>query len=98
MARVFAQVTLPHSRVAGPEYVRHNGLLTLSVLAPSAVGIPYGSIPRLLLAWVTTEAVRSKEQQYVRASSAATGERKSTYRSSAHNEISLRAIEMPMAG
>lgn len=65
MARVFAQVTLPHSRVVGPEYVRRNGLLTLSVMAPSVVGIPYGSIPRLLLAWVTTEAVRSKEQELV---------------------------------
>jgi hypothetical protein len=65
MARVFAQVTLPHSKVTGPEYVRRNGLLTLSVLAPSTVGIPYGSIPRLLLAWVTTEAVRSKEPELV---------------------------------
>lgn len=30
---------------------------------PTSVGLPYGSIPRLLLAWLTTEAVRTKERR-----------------------------------
>lgn len=35
----------------------------LSLLAPSHVGLPYGSIPRLLVSWVTTEAVRTGERE-----------------------------------
>ena len=65
MARIMAQVTLPHSKTAGNEYVRRNGLLTLSVLAPSHVGLPYGGLPRLLLSWLTTEAVRTRERTLV---------------------------------
>jgi len=60
MARVLAQVTLPHSRPAGNEFTRRNGNLELTVLSPSSVGLPYGSIPRLLLSWLTTEAVRTR--------------------------------------
>jgi hypothetical protein len=60
MARVFAQVSLPHSRPTAAEYVRHNGVLTLSVSAPTSIGLPYGGTPRLLLAWVTSEAVRTR--------------------------------------
>lgn len=33
--------------------------------APPSVGLPYGSIPRLLLAWITTEAVRTKSRELV---------------------------------
>jgi hypothetical protein len=64
-ARVMAQVTLPHSRPADNEYVRRNGDLTLSMWAPAEVGLPYASVPRLLLAWLTTEAVRTRERRLV---------------------------------
>lgn len=59
MARVLLQATLPHSAPAGNEFVRTNGNLHVSIVAPSAIGLPYGSYPRLLLAWLTTEAVRT---------------------------------------
>jgi len=65
MSRVLAQVTLPHSAQPGSEYVRHNGKLTLSVLAPSHVGLPYGGLPRIILAWLTTEAVRTRDRTLV---------------------------------
>ena len=61
MARVLLQATLPHSAQAGNEFVRTNGNLQVSIVAPSAIGLPYGSYPRLLLAWLTTEAVRTGE-------------------------------------
>lgn len=63
MCRAMVQATLPHRRVAGNEFVRVNGDYTLTLLAPSAVGLPYGSIPRLLLCWLTTEAVRTKTRE-----------------------------------
>jgi len=35
------------------------------MLARSEVGLPYGSIPRLLMAWLTTEAVKTKNRELV---------------------------------
>jgi hypothetical protein len=63
MARAMVQATLPHKRVEGNEFERRNGAFTLSLMAPAKIGLPYGSIPRLLLAWVTTEAVRTKSRE-----------------------------------
>lgn len=60
MARVLVQATMPHSRPETTEYTRRNGNLTVSMTAMSDIGLPYGSYPRLLLAWMTTEAVRTK--------------------------------------
>lgn len=65
MARAMVQATLPHSKVAGNEFVRANGNFTLTLQAPSAIGLPYGSVPRLLLAWLTTEAVRTKSRDLI---------------------------------
>lgn len=60
MARSLAQVTLPHSATPGPWYERSTGLVTLSITASKAHGLPYGMMPRILLAWICTEAVRTK--------------------------------------
>ena len=61
MARALTQATLPHSKKEGTEFVRVNGDYTLTIIAPSKVGLPYGSIPRLLLSWVSTEATRNQD-------------------------------------
>jgi hypothetical protein len=63
MARAMVQATLPHRAVTGNEFTRVNGNFTLSMLAHSSIGLPYGVIPRLLLAWVTTEAVKKKTRE-----------------------------------
>ena len=63
MARAMALATLPHRKVEGPEYSRTNGAYTLTILAPSAVGLPYGSIPRLLIAWLSTEAIKTQSRE-----------------------------------
>jgi hypothetical protein len=63
MARVFVQATLPHSAKAGCEYKRSNGAMSVSLLSPSNIGLPYGSYPRLLLCWLTTEAVKTKSRK-----------------------------------
>lgn len=60
MARVLVQATMPHSRPDANEYTRRNGNLTVAITALSDIGLPYGSYPRLLLAWLTTEAVRTQ--------------------------------------
>jgi hypothetical protein len=65
MARVLVQATLPHSAQSGTQYVRRSGSLTVSIVDLSSVGLPYGSYPRLLLTWLTTEAVRTKSKEIV---------------------------------
>lgn len=65
MARAMVQATLPHKKVAGNEFTRDNGNFSLTILAPSRIGLPYGTIPRLLLAWITTEAVQTKSRELV---------------------------------
>lgn len=60
MARVLVQATMPHSRPETTEYIRRNGNLIVAMTALSEIGLPYGSYPRLLLTWLTTEAVRKQ--------------------------------------
>lgn len=65
MARAMVQATLPHKKAEGNEFTRTNGNFSLSLMAPSRIGLPYGSYPRLLLSWLTTEAVRTKERELI---------------------------------
>ena len=61
MANSLVQATIPHSRREGVTFKRSNGLFSLAITAHPRVGLPYGTIPRLLLSWLTTEAVRTKD-------------------------------------
>lgn len=63
LARCMVQATMPHRQVDGTYFERKNGAFTLTMLAPPDPGLPYGSIPRLLLAWLSTEAVRTKSRE-----------------------------------
>ena len=69
MARSLVQATMPHRKVFTNEFSRTNGVYTLTILAPTKFGLPYGTIPRLLISWVTTEAVRTKQREIVLGSS-----------------------------
>ncbi|WDK04536.1 hypothetical protein JH273_21735 (plasmid) [Xanthomonas campestris] len=61
MTRALAIATLPHRRVPEDRFVRKNGDFTLTMLTAHPDGLPYGTLPRLLLTWVCSEAVRTKE-------------------------------------
>jgi hypothetical protein len=63
MAKSLVQTTLPHRAHPGARYVRTDGNLTLSITDVGGVGLPYGSYPRLILIWITTEAVRSATRE-----------------------------------
>jgi len=72
MARPLVQVTLPHRDPGDvPVFARSAGNLQL-VIRPLMnekkgkiinYGIPYGTIPRLVLAWLTTEVVKTKGKE-----------------------------------
>ena len=62
LARELVQCTLPHSDPGQvPFWARTNGNMTLSIVSgfdpvkTRLVGYPYGSIPRLIMFWVTTQ-------------------------------------------
>jgi len=70
MARQLIQATLPHKNPGNISvWSRTNGGLTVSiqpgidVKKKKVTGYPYGSIPRLLLFWLTTEAVRTNSSR-----------------------------------
>jgi len=65
MARAMVQATMPHSKTTEHVFERTNGNYSLVMMAPPKIGLPYGSIPRLLMAWITTEAVRIKSPELV---------------------------------
>ncbi len=63
MPRLLVLTTLPHRRPESHYFERVNGRHTLRMTAHRRVGLPYGSYPRLLLAYLTTEAVRTKNRE-----------------------------------
>ena len=62
MARMMALCSLPRTNPKRRDrYVRKNGPYTLVIIAGGEVPkLPYGNLPRLLLAWVSTEAARTQ--------------------------------------
>lgn len=56
MARSMVIATLPHSKPKGHYFQRTNGDFTMTMIGNPKFGLPYGSLPRLLLAWMTREA------------------------------------------
>ena len=66
MARLLALCSLPRSNPGSQiRYIRHNGPYTLAMTAGVNTRLPYGNLPRLLLAWVCTEAVRTQSHELV---------------------------------
>lgn len=56
MARTMVMATMPHSKPKDHIFKRTNGNFTLTMSGDPEIGLPYGSLPRLLLAWMTREA------------------------------------------
>ena len=70
MARLMALCSLPRTNPGNRhQYKRVNGPYKLVMVAGADNKLPYGSLPRLLLAWVSTEAVRTQSRELVRGSS-----------------------------
>ena len=65
MSRALVNCTMPHSKVVSPYYTRKNGVFTLTMKGDEEIGVPYGALPRLIMAFITTEAVRTKDPQIV---------------------------------
>ena len=72
MARLMTLCSLPRTNPGDrKEYVRRNGPYTLGMSAGINNKLPFGNLPRLLLAWVCTEAVRTQSRELVLGDSVA---------------------------
>ena len=67
MARMMALCSLPRSNPGNNrhQYKRVNGPYKLYMTAINGNKLPFGNLPRLLLAWVCTEAVRTGSRELV---------------------------------
>ena len=66
MVRMLALCSLPRTNPGQRlQYVRSNGPFTLVMSAGGLNKLPYGNLPRLLLAWVSTESVRTRSRELV---------------------------------
>ena len=69
LSRILTQAFLPQSDPKNPVWVRNNGDLTFAVKSGFNIydkkgkpyGVPYGSVPRLLLAYINTQALRNSK-------------------------------------
>ena len=70
MARLMALCSLPRTNPGNRlQYKRVNGPYKLIMIAGGDNKLPFGSLPRLLLAWVCTEAVRTQSRELILGSS-----------------------------
>lgn len=64
MNRLLTLCSLPRTDPGSrPQYKRQNGPYKLVMIAGGDNKLPFGNLPRLLLAWVCTEAVRTGERR-----------------------------------
>ena len=70
MARLMALCSLPRTNPGNRlQYKRVNGPYKLVMIAGADNKLPYGNLPRLLIAWVCTEAVRTQSRELILGSS-----------------------------
>ena len=66
MGRMMALCSLPRTNPGNQhQYKRVNGPFTLYMIAGGGNKLPFGNLPRLILAWVCTEAVRTQSRVLV---------------------------------
>ena len=70
MARLLALCSLPRTNPGNRiRYVRRNGPYTLGMTAGVNNKLPFGNLPRLILAWVCTEVVKTGRRELILGSS-----------------------------
>ena len=66
MARTMALCSLPRANPGKRhQYKRVNGPYKLILSRAGAYKLPFGNLPRLLLAWISTKAVRTQSRELI---------------------------------
>lgn len=59
-SKIFLKATLPHSKPKEHYFQRTNGNVTMTMIGNPTYGLPYGSLVRVLLAWIIREVKLKK--------------------------------------
>jgi len=62
MARSMVLTFMPHKKQKNNEYTMQNGDQLLHMSAPKEIGLPYGSIARLIVAFWVTQVIKTKKR------------------------------------
>ena len=62
-ANMMVNAAFPCRDLGVNEFVRVNGKSRLTILSPAAIGIPYGTYPRILLIWIVSQAKTKKTRE-----------------------------------
>lgn len=65
MARALVQACMPHKKSEELFFKRQNGNYSLVITSHPEIGLPYGSIPRLIMIWITSEVVKKKSREII---------------------------------
>ena len=66
IARLMALCSLPRTNPGNRhQYKRVNGPYKLVMVAGADNKLPFGNLPRLLMAWISTEAVRTQSRELI---------------------------------
>lgn len=63
MTSIWACASMPHAAVDGHMFKRSNGVTTLKIVADPDYGLPFGRLPRIMMAWICTEAKKTGSRQ-----------------------------------
>lgn len=56
LATAMIYASLPHSKIEGTVFKRKSGKLNLTIMNDPEIGLPYGKVPRIITAFLCTEA------------------------------------------
>lgn len=61
--RIMTSMALPMSESSSNEFIKRNGHYKLIIISPSEIGLTYGGVPRLLIIYLTTQAILTKSNE-----------------------------------
>ena len=91
--KFMASTSLPTRKLEETEFIRRNGKYDLIILSPTKIGLPYGTYPRLIIIWLTTQSVITQRQEIMIGTSLADFMRKINKRSTGGKNGSLTALK-----
>lgn len=62
MVRAMVQTTMPHSKPKELNHLRRNGNFSIHMAGHPDYGLPFGVIPRFIIAYITTKALQTKSR------------------------------------
>ncbi|MBC3884520.1 replication protein RepA [Undibacterium griseum] len=63
LSRAMLFSSIPHSEVSDSFFVRDNGICLITMQVKNGQMLPFGRLPRLILFWICTQAVRCKNRE-----------------------------------